>query len=284
MKKFLNSCEIIKSRICDNTRKKSKRAIIKFFYDQDVPMQVFIVRSNGECHEIKDTDKPIKELIKSDQCYIITDDDDRIVYLWKGTESPVRHKFIGATASQKMRGNLGLNYTLYSVDEGEEPPELKKKLEGKRADGYAEEIIDKGDEVKFEVSDGKATYAEVMKRHEESQGNYENEGPLYQGGSTTSAAAPPPEEDTQVNVSEILDQLEKEKIPDGYHREMIIVGKQAWSVTEKIQSFLGQKKVEKVIDKIESLEDGIFLGEDYTPRLLCLNGKIKAIELLKKDK
>jgi hypothetical protein len=47
---------------------------------------------------------------------------------------------------------------------------------------------------------------------------------------------------------------------------------------------LGQKKVEKVIDKIESLEDGIFLGEDYTPRLLCLNGKIKAVELLKKNK
>ena len=245
-------------------------------------MQVFIIRSNGECHEIKDEDKPIKELIKSDQCYIITDDDDRIVYLWKGNESPVRHKFIGATASQKMRGNLGLNYSLMSVDEGEEPPDLKKKMESKRANGYAEEIVDSGDDVKFEVSDGKATYAEVMKRHEESQGDYSNEGPIYQGGST--AAVAPQEEDAQVNVSEILDQLEKDKLPDGYHREMIIVGKQAWSVTEKIQSFLGQKKVEKIIDKIESLEDGIFLGEDYTPRLLCLNGKIKAIELLKKNK
>lgn len=247
-------------------------------------MQVFVIRSNGECHEIKDTDKPIKDLIESDQCYIITDDVDRVVYLWKGTDSPTRLKFIGATASQKMRGNLGLNYALQSIDEEDTPDELKKKFEQKVTGGYAEEIVESGEDVKFDVSDGKASYAEIMRKTEDSKDPYINEGPMYQGGadSSFSSAAPAPQ-DAKVDVSEILDQLEKEALPDGYHREMIIVGKQAWSVTEKIQTFLGQKKVEKVIDKIDSLEDGIFLGEGYTPRLLCLNGNVKAIELLKKN-
>jgi hypothetical protein len=183
-----------------------------------------------------------------------------------------------------MRGNLGMAYALISVDEGDEPADFVTKSAMKTSGGYAEEIIDTGDDVKFDVSDGKATFSEVMKRHEEAQSMYVNEGPIYQAtGGNAAAEMPMAPVEKEVNVTSILDELEKESLPEGYHREMIIVGKQAWSVTEKIQTFLGQKKVEKVIDKIDSLDDGIFLGEDYTPRLLCLNGAIKAIELLKKN-
>ena len=57
-------------------------------------MQLFQIIPNGEIHEILDESTPIKNLLKSDESYILCDDVARIVYLWKGTNAKVRSKFI----------------------------------------------------------------------------------------------------------------------------------------------------------------------------------------------
>ena len=244
-------------------------------------MQIFKVHLNGEIHELKDRETPIKDLLNSEECFILNDDDNRIVYLWKGKESSVRSKFIGASKSQKMRGQVGMNYGVKTIDEDDEPPELLPLLENSATDGFAEEIIEDGEDVQFEVSEEKS-YSEIMKKAEETKLQYDNVGPIYQGGAEdvgvmagAGVAAP------QYDLDEIIEELEKEDAPEGFEREMIIVGHQAYSVTEKIQTFLGKKKVEKIIDPIDSLDDGCFFAEDYKPRLLCLEGKIKAVELFK---
>ena len=72
-----------------------------------------------------------------------------------------------------------MNYALQSIDEEDTPDELKKKFEQKVTGGYAEEIVESGEDVKFDVSDGKASYAEIMGKTEDSKDPYINEGPMY---------------------------------------------------------------------------------------------------------
>ena len=53
-------------------------------------------------------------------------------------------------------------------------------------------------------------------------------------------------------------------------------------MVEKVQQFLGDKQVSKEISKVGAIPEGIFFAENYSPRILSENGKILAIEFLKR--
>ena len=82
-------------------------------------MQLFQIKPDGEVHAILTSD-PIRNLLDPTQCYIVTDDQKRQIYLWKGSQSSVRSKFIGASKSQEIRGQVGMHYKVIALDEGEE--------------------------------------------------------------------------------------------------------------------------------------------------------------------
>jgi len=90
------------------------------------------------------------------------------------------------------------------------------------------------------------------------------------------------QKETHVNFDEIMQKLEEIKIPDGFERELIIIGDHAYSVVEKIQTFMGKKQVSKEISRVGAIPEGVFFAEEYCPRILSENGKILAIEFLKR--
>jgi len=89
-------------------------------------------------------------------------------------------------------------------------------------------------------------------------------------------------DEVKVNFEQIMQKLEEIKIPDGFERELIIIGNHAYSVVERVQTFLGEKQVTKEISKVGAVPEGIFFAADYSPRILSENGKILAIEFLKR--
>ena len=92
------------------------------------------------------------------------------------------------------------------------------------------------------------------------------------------------QDQTEVDFNLIMQKLEEIQIPDGYERELIIIGNHAYSVVEKVQKFLGQEKTEKVVERVGSIPEGVFFAEGYSPRVLSENGQILAIEFLKRTK
>jgi hypothetical protein len=102
--------------------------------------QVFKINPDGTTTEIK-TEGPIKDELKTDECYVLVADEYRKVYLWKGIESNVRSKFIGAKRSQEIRGQVGLMYAVIPLDEGDEEPDFLKLIGGKTEGGIAKEIV-----------------------------------------------------------------------------------------------------------------------------------------------
>jgi hypothetical protein len=252
--------------------------------------QVFLINPDGTTSEVH-SEGPIKNVLKSDECYVLVADDIRKVFLWKGVDSNVRSKFIGAKRSQEIRGQVGMHYAVAPQDEGDEDPDFIKLIGGKTEGGIAKEI--KANEVPPKVIPSAPSVHPLREKDpfgipEPADGMNiagskdriaQNTGPLYRGEESLSTLM---QDESHINFEQIMQKLEEIKIPDGFERELIIIGNHAYSVVEKVQTFLGEKQVTKEISKVGSVPEGVFFAEDYSPRILSENGKILAIEFLKR--
>ncbi|MFW9938570.1 MAG: hypothetical protein ACFFD5_13060 [Candidatus Thorarchaeota archaeon] len=250
--------------------------------------QVFLINPDGTTTEIK-SEGSIKDVLKTEDCYVLVSDDIRKVYLWKGLESNVRSKFIGAKRSQEIRGQVGMHYAVVPQDEGDEEAEFLKLIGGKTEGGIAKEIKAEQAPVaktapsvhplREKDTFGAPKPAEGMNIAGSRDRIAQNTGPLYRGQESMSMLM---EDKVKINFEQIMQKLEEIKIPDGFERELIIIGNHAYSVVERVQTFLGEKQVTKEISKVGTVPEGIFFAEDYSPRILSENGKILAIEFLKR--
>jgi len=250
--------------------------------------QVFKINPDGTTTEIN-TEGQIKDVLDTNEVYVLVADEYRKVYLWKGTKSNVRSKFIGAKQSQEIRGQVGLMYAVIPLDEGEEEPDFLKLIGGKTEGGIAKEIKAEAAPANIPALSvhplrekdpfGVPTPAEGMNIAGSKDRLSQNTGPLYTGEESFSSLI---KEETHINFDLIMQKLEEIKIPDGFERELIIIGDHAYSVVEKVQTFLGKKQVTKEISKVGAIPEGVFFAEDYSPRVLSENGKILSIEFLKR--
>ncbi|MHA1687748.1 MAG: hypothetical protein ACTSUN_00165 [Promethearchaeota archaeon] len=243
-------------------------------------LQLFKVNPDGTTTEIK-TEGPIKDILKSDESYVLVSDELRKVFLWKGARSSVRSKFIGAKRSQDIRGQIGMHFSVVPLDEGEEDPEFLAIIGGKTAGALTQEI--KQEQSAGSVPSTPSKQAAPRQNRDIPSSlaapSMRNDGPLYTGIESMGTYV---QEEIQVNVEYVLKKLEEIEIPQGYERELVIIGNHAYAVVEKIQTFLGEKKIEKAIERVGSIPEGVFFAKNYTPRLLTEGGKIIAIEFLKR--
>jgi len=93
-------------------------------------IKLFKINLDGTTTNIE-SDDPIKEILSSEECYVIVSDEYRKVYLWKGVNSNVRSKFIGAKRSQDIRGQVGMHFGVVPLDEGDEDPDFLKLIGGR---------------------------------------------------------------------------------------------------------------------------------------------------------
>ena len=186
-----------------------------------------------------------------------------------------------------------MHYAVVPLDESEEDDDFLQIIGGKTEAGIAREIREEKAAAAAKTGGGGGAAKHpirekpVFKPPEPADGmNIAgsktaasiNTGPMYTGQESMQGYA---QKDQQINFDEIMKKLEEIKIPDGYERELIIIGNHAYSVVEKVQTFLGKKQVQKAIEEVGSIPEGVFFAEGYSPRILSENGKIIAIEFLK---
>ncbi|TFF97563.1 MAG: hypothetical protein EU547_03965 [Promethearchaeota archaeon] len=231
-------------------------------------MQVFKVIEDGTTVEME-SEGAVKDILENDECYILVSDDVRKVFLWKGLKSNVRSKFIGARTSQEIRGQVGMHYSVEPLDQGQEPQEFIDLIGGPTTDGVAQEITGEESEARAQAA---------KKALSKGSSPVQNVGPLYTGKESFEEFE---KDQTQVDFEEIMKKLEEIDLPPGYERELVVIGNHAYSVVEKVQTFLGKKQVERVIEKVQSIPEGAFFAKEYSPRVHSENGQIIAIEFLK---
>ncbi|MFX1433429.1 MAG: hypothetical protein ACFFB1_06605, partial [Promethearchaeota archaeon] len=72
-------------------------------YDEFI---VFDLENTGERRKLKINQEELQDHLNPDQVLIIVREDLRRIYIWKGSKSPVRKRFISSKVAQELQKEL----------------------------------------------------------------------------------------------------------------------------------------------------------------------------------
>lgn len=198
----------------------------------------------GEFEELEiEEDLPLYQLFDSDFILLFVDPKYYRVWLWHGSNTTTRMKFIAAKIAPKIRDRYGIAYKITAVDEGNETKSFKIVA------GIEKEI------------------------------DYEKEktGPAYEGTKEDMELL------EELSRDKIVLLLEKTGIPEGYERKMVIVKNKIYGYKEYERNYMGSVINEKKLYPLkEEVPDGPYLAEKYVPRILFSFNNVVMTELLEK--
>lgn len=253
------------------------------------------VQEDGTLNEIELT----KDDLNSNLVVCVVDDETKSIYLWKGSQAGVRVKFIGARVATNLRTEYGFHFKVRPLDEGEEPPTFFSALNGTTA---ASRIMKPGDKAPPPTPPRPKTETPVTESMPATPPKPVIESPKTEPIlKTTTDSAPPPRPQTaaqaikvqstqptsmrapavQAEIAEMIKELETVDPPEGYHRELVIVYNDLYTVAEHKTTVFGKEKVERRVEKVKDPPEGTFMAEGFIPRVIVKDGRVLGIELLK---
>ena len=199
----------------------------------------------GEFEELEvGQDIELVELLDPDFVLLFVDPKHFRVWIWHGSNTTTRMKFIAAKISPTIRDRYGIGFKITAVDEGNETLGFKTTM------GLEKEI----------------DYAEVQT------------GPVYEGTEEDLELL------ESLSREKILLLLEKAGVPEGYERKMVIVKNKVFGYREYDRNYLGSVIKEKQLFPLkEEIADGPYLAENYIPRMLFSYNNVVLTELLQKS-
>lgn len=209
--------------------------------------KIIVFQYNDELNEFQELeledDVQIHELLDPEFILLFVDPTRYRVWIWHGSNTTTRMKFIAAKIAPIVRDRYGIGFKIAAVDEGNET------LGFKIAAGMEEEI----------------DYTE------------DQTGPTYEGTQEDLELF------ESLSREKILLLLEKTGVPEGYERKMVIVKNQIFGYKEYDRNYLDSVIKEKQLFPLkEEVEDGTYLAENYIPRMLFSFNNVVFTELLKK--
>ncbi len=220
--------------------------------DEKIPevekKKIIVFQYNDELNEFQELevedDIKLTELLDSDFVLLIVDPTRYRVWIWHGSNSTTRMKFIAAKLAPSIRDRYGIGFKISAVDEGNET------LGFKVAAGLEEE----------------PDYVEAQT------------GPAYKETEEDLELI------KSLSREKILLLLEKAGVPQGYERKMVIVKNKVFGYKEYDRNYLGSViKEKKLFPLKEEIDDGPYLAENYIPRMLFSYNNVVLTELLQKS-
>ncbi len=209
------------------------------------PMVIFQFNDQlGEFEELEfEEDIELVELLDPDFVLLFVDPKHFRVWIWHGSNTTTRIKFIAAKIAPTIRDRYGIGFRITAVDEGNETLGFKVIM------GLEKEI----------------DYAEAQT------------GPAYEGTEEDLELL------KSLSREKILLLLEKAGVPEGYERKMVIVKNKVFGYKEYDRNYLGSVIKEKQLFPLrEEIADGPYLADNYIPRMLFSYNNVVLTELLQK--
>ena len=209
------------------------------------PMVIFQFNDQlGEFEELEiEPDIELVELLDPDFVLLFVDPKHFRVWIWHGSNTTTRMKFIAAKIAHTIRDRYGIGFIITAVDEGNETLGFKVIM------GLEKEI----------------DYAEAQT------------GPAYEGTEEDLELL------KSLSREKILLLLEKAGVPEGYERKMVIVKNKVFGYREYDRNYLGSVIKEKQLFPLrEEIADGPYLADNYIPRMLFSYNNVVLTELLQK--
>lgn len=231
----------------------------------------------GEIEQITDG-APAKTHMTSDQVLIIIDDAERLIWIWKGSEAPVRRKFIAARRASGIRDQRGLTYKILSEDQGQEDAAFLEAMGqplSTKPDTAAVSATEAPPAPPPQPRDEITEPSPAAPQLETKPSDYTQV--------VVSATKKPERQPVQVPrpPSEIIQEVEQLEPVPGFRREFVLIGFDAFGITEETTSVLGKRTVTRKLQRIDKLPEGTIFAQGYTPRVVIKDGQVLAIEFLK---
>lgn len=243
---------------------------------------VYDVKGDGEIDNIDQLDKSI---LSSDRVLIVIAENNKKIYLWKGKNSPVRKKFVGARKAAALRTEYGFGYKVVAMDESDEEADFLALI-GMKPSKASKPISTPVEKASIPVTsptpepEPALITVEPTPEPEPKVVVKAQPRPKVTVAQPKVAVAQP--EPNILSEDEIMTRLDKIEVPQGFVRELVISGHSLYAVKESKTSIFGKESIERKLVRVNPPE-GIFLAEDFIPRVLVENGVVQAVEFLKES-
>ena len=220
--------------------------------EEDLPEfekeKIIVFQYNDQLNEFQelelDEDIEIHELLDPDFILLFIDPSRYRVWIWHGSNTTTRMKFIAAKLAPSIRDRFGIGFKISAVDEGNETLGFKVAAKLEEEPDYADAQI----------------------------------GPAYK------ETAEDLELIESLSREKIILLLEKAGVPEGFERKMVIVKNKIFGYREYDRNYLGSViKEKKLFPLKEEIDDGPYLAENYIPRMLFSYNNVVLTELLQKS-
>lgn len=254
---------------------------------------IYDVTAEGDLAELPSLSR---DALSSDRVVIVVAERQRKIYLWKGKRSSVKKKFVGARKASDLRAEWGLTFKVVAMDEGEEDGDFLNLL-GVRVEAASRtaprEVAVKPPQ-EAAVADGPAAVAvreekvvveeraaaPPVRAVSRTAPSTATVAPSVQAPRGASASRPAGGASLEVNEEAVLSKLSEIEVPLGYAREIVVVGPCIYAVKETRTSIFGKESVERRLERVNPPE-GVFVVENFLPRVISEGGRIVAIEFLR---
>ena len=93
--------------------------------EENQMVNALAMNDDGTSHEVCVS----RNSLSSDQVLCVIDDEGKNVFLWLGSEAPVRKRFVGARTASRLRDEQGTGFRVRLLDEGHEPDQFFNSLD-----------------------------------------------------------------------------------------------------------------------------------------------------------
>ena len=263
-------------------------------YDEFI---VFDLENTGERRKLKINQEELQDHLNPEQVLIIVREDLRRIYIWKGSKSPVRKRFISSKVAQELQKELIHDPRYHRckivyIDQGDELQEFlnafrlesmvieerlpdmhyirnferEKLKEAERLGKEASGFTDIGDDViissfAMNTSGGRLKSSKML------------------NPSLVKRAVGFSEQEKE-NIKEKILKLE---IPENFERQNLILGHTLYGAVSKVTDVLGKNVVDIVWEEVKKVPKGVMILDNNKFRVYFdeKKGIVEAIEVLK---
>jgi len=272
---------------------------------------VFELENTGERKKLDLKQEELQSHLKPEQVFIIVREDLRRIFIWKGSKSPVRKRFISSKVAQQLQTELLKDQRYHrckivSIDQGDELQEFLNafKLESMEVTERLPDMRYIRNFERDQIKEAKKLARERGISEEELEGKYYSHaladtnndiimssisiGPSLASDSSGKMIKPSTikqivdlsEEENEIIKEKVL----KTKVPEDQERQNLILGHKLYAAVSKVAEVFGKNVVDIVWEEIKKLPEGIMELDNNNLRVYFDQKKsiVEAVEVLKK--
>jgi hypothetical protein len=262
---------------------------------------VYDLENDGERIKLDIKPEELQDYLNPEQVLIIIREDLRRIFIWKGSKSPVRKRFISSRVAQDLQRDLiqDARYhrcKIISIDQGDE---LQEFLNAFRLESM--EVTERLPDMRYIRNVERDRLQELERRAKEkktdSAEDYDDYSPGLEADdvviSTFAIGTPITKGKKKIGIVESLPAEDIEKIkekilqisvPEDLDRQNLILGHKLYGAVSKVTDVFGENVKDVIWEEVKKLPKGVMELNNNVFRVYFneQKGIVEAVEVLKK--